>query len=117
MLQEQSASRIPDGGRRPDGVVAGAIILACGLLSLLVVAHHPSIHTHSPSQVLGAIAASTTANEVVHGTLIAFMLALAFGFSIFTVRQGVQHLTSIGGLVPYLAGVMALVAAALCDGF
>src|SRR5476649_800571 len=88
MLQEQSTSRIP------NGIVAGAIILACGLLSLVVIAHHPSIHTHRPSQILGAIATLNTANEIVHGMLIAFMLALAFGFSIFTLRQGVQHLTS-----------------------
>jgi hypothetical protein len=117
MLQEQTTSRIPDGGRSPDGVVAGAIILACGVLSLLVVAHHPSIHTHRPSEILGALATLNAANEIVHGLLIAFMLALAFGFSIFTLRQGVHYLTSIGGLVPYLAGVAAFVAAALCDGF
>jgi len=112
MLHQES---VPS--RVPDGVVAGTMILAVGLLSIAVISHHPVVHSHTPEQLLHDVAASSTMDEIVHGTLIAFMLALAFGFSVFALRQGMHRQTSVAGLLSYLVGAAALSGAGLIDGF
>src|SRR5471032_566686 len=112
MLHEESASLRP-----PDGVLAGAIILASALLSMIVVSHHPTVHTHNSEQILRQVTEVGTMNEIVHGVLLAFMLALAYGFSIFSLRQGMHRQTTVAGLIAYLCGAAAISGAALIDGF
>ncbi|MFN2459429.1 MAG: hypothetical protein ABR591_01855 [Candidatus Velthaea sp.] len=101
----------------PDGVVAGAVILGCGVLSIAVITHHPVVHAHTAAQLMRAIAETGTANRIVHGMLIAFMFALSFGLSTFALRQGMQHPANVAGLIAYLAGAGAVSFAALIDGF
>jgi hypothetical protein len=112
MLQGES---LP--ARTPDGVFPGAVILTCGLLSIAVVTHHPTVHAHTPAQLFADIASLSVADEIVHGILIAFMFALTFGFSVFAMRQGLHRLTSLAGLLGYGAGALALCGAGLIDGF
>jgi hypothetical protein len=103
--------------RIPNGVFPGAVILTCGLLSIVVVTHHPTVHAHSPAQLFAGINAVGPADEIVHAVLIAFMLALTFGFSVFAMRQGMTRLTSLAGILSYGLGALALCGAGLIDGF
>ena len=100
----------------PDGRLAGYLLLCCALLSIAVVSHHPTIHTHVASNLLHDVVALSAADMVVHGFLIAFMFALTYGMVIFSLRQG-PRLTSIGGLLFYIAGSGAVLIALLIDGF
>lgn len=101
----------------PDGTVAGILLVACGILSVAVVSHHPVAHGHSHGAVLRQIAALSTMDELVHGTLIVFMLALAYAACVFALRRGLRDQTALAGLVCYLIGIAAVLGAALTDGF
>ena len=56
-------------------------------------------------------------DRLVHGTLIAIMGVLLYGFAIFSVRRGMHRQTSVAALIAYAAGIAAVIGAALIDGF
>ena len=104
-------------GAAPDGVVAGWLFLASALVTLVAVAHHPTLHVHRAAQVPGEIARLTSLDEVVHGTLIAVTFALMYAATVFALRRGLSDQTVLGGLVAYAAGSSGITTAALIDGF
>ncbi len=82
-----------------DAKPAGYAIGVSTVLILVFVAHHPVATIHDRSDVLQSILQIETMDRLVHGGLIALMLAV------------------LTGLICYLVGCIATIGAALLDGF
>lgn len=89
---------------RGDRAAGIALIGAAGL-SVLAMAHHPT------SFSAGAMIA------IVHGAMILFAGMLAFGFTHFARRRGLDRPLVLAGLVAYAIGTFAGIGAATVNGF
>jgi len=103
--------------QRPSGAIAGVAIAVAALLTLISIAHHPTVHALKPAEAIPAIVAMAPMDRLVHAIVIAAMAAQLFGFAIYSLRRGLWRQSIIGALIAYSIGAAAIVAAALIDGF
>jgi len=96
---------------------AGAAIAAATIVSTIFVALDRSGGGSNPLQILQGIAGLTLLKEAVHGVAIASVCAYAFGYVSLSRRLGLHRPVVLAGLVAYLIGCIAMVAATLLDGF
>ena len=96
---------------------AGAAIATATIVSTIFVALDRSGGGSNPLQILQGIAGLTLLKEVVHGVAIASVCAYAFGYVSLSRRLGLHRPLVLAGLVAYLIGCVAMVAATLLDGF
>lgn len=87
------------------------------MLSIAAVSLHPTVRAASPEHLLQRVVVAGPMDEAVHGTLIAFLAALTYGFCIFVLTQRRSRALGLAGLVCYVSGAGALTVAALIDGF
>ena len=85
------------------------------LLMLFAMAHHPTGVAHAAS--LEAMSRGATLSAWVHGTLIASMLVVLWGFLALAQSLGWRSRRTRIGLVAYAFGTTFLVGAALVSGF
>ncbi len=113
-----TANEVPDGaGTAGEGRIAGIVLLAATLLSILMMAHHPSATTHDPDSLAADIAGSATLSRVVHGVLIALIGAELYAFVVFSGRLAQGRSAARAGFVAYAIGAGAMIGAALISGF
>lgn len=92
-----------DAGRNDR--VAGGILVAASLASMLVMAHHPS---DAHQMAMG---------QIVHGAMIAIVGLTALGLVQFARALGLDRLTVLGGLIAYAVALFADTGAATINGF
>ena len=97
--------------------VAGWAIIGSALLTLVAIMHHPTVHNASPAEVLSRIGAISGHDRVIHGAVMVFLLALLFGFTVFSRRLGLDRTLPLIGLIAFAAASVALGGAAVVDGF
>lgn len=85
--------------------IAGSALIGAAAVSVLAMAHHP---THVDA---GAM------NGLVHGTMIAVQLAIAFGYAHFALRRGARRPAILAGLIAYAASAVVTIGAATINGF
>lgn len=56
-------------------------------------------------------------DQIVHAVVIATMLGMLYGFTVYALRRGIFRGAVIGGLIAFTFGVAATLGAALIDGF
>lgn len=100
-----------------DAKTAGAVIVAASLLALLMMAHHPSGSTRDIAAFVAESARIGALNRFVHGTLIALLGALLFGFADFSRGFGGGRPLVRAALIAYAIGVGADIGAASINGF
>jgi len=110
-------SSLPAPVAAPGGRSAGIVIVASALLTIFAVAHHPTLRAKTPESVIAGMVALAPSDMVVHGSLIAIIIALVAGFAVFTVRLGLNEQSAIAAFVVFSLGAFAVVGAALIDGF
>jgi len=110
-------SSLPAPSVDPSGKTAGIVIVASALLTIFAVAHHPTLRAKTPESVIAGMVALAPIDMVVHGSLIAIVIALIAGLAVFTVRLGLNEQSAIAAFVVYSLGAFAVVSAALIDGF
>ncbi|WP_332641001.1 hypothetical protein [Brevundimonas sp.] len=93
--------------------LAGGLIIAATLGSLVLMLHHPT-SLDGPDD--GLLMGDWT-NSGVHGGMIACLLMLRFGFSDWALRLGRDHASVRAGAMAFDAGMTAFIAAALVNGF
>lgn len=93
--------------------LAGGLIIAATLGSLVLMLHHPT-SLDGPDD--GLLMGDWT-NTGVHGGMIACLLMLRFGFSEWARRLGRDHASVRAGAMAFDAGMTAFMAAALVNGF
>lgn len=103
--------------RLPSGRAAGAALAVASVLTVALMANHPHVHAHDPAEFIDATSRQAPANAFVHGSLIALMGVLVFGYSCLSSRLGMGSPCVRAGLIAYLLGVVAVIPAALTDGF
>jgi hypothetical protein len=108
----QPAADQPGPSQRPAGIV----ILAGSILSVFAMAHHPSVSA-SGAAAMAEMAREAGLAGLVHGTLIAMMVAMIYGFWVFAERLDLSAGVVRLGTVSYVAGVGAMIGAALISGF
>lgn len=114
-MQHQRPASFDDGA--PSGTAAGIAIALCALATIFAVAHHPTVSARAPTEVMTGMLRVAAADRIVHGTLIAIMAVLLYGFVVFSLRRGLDRETTVAGLVAFAIGVASLIGAAVIDGF
>jgi hypothetical protein len=97
----------PANASAPPGKIAGYVIGACALLTIVANGMLSMAGPHPAFEVFRAV----------HGTLIASMIALLYGFVVYSLRRGLRSDAVVAGLVAYGIGAGATIAAALIEGF
>lgn len=90
--------------RNADRIAGGALIAAAAA-SMIAMAHHPTV-VHD-----GALAG------IVHGAMIAVLMANGFGFAYFALRRGAGRPAILAGLIAYLISLFAHLGSATINGF
>ncbi len=96
---------------------AGALLIGASILEIAAMAHHPSVHAHDIAALLVQLQALSAVSAWVHGVLIALMLTVFFALTEFAWQRGITRPAIRAGLIAYAAGVVAMMGAALVDGF
>jgi hypothetical protein len=89
---------------RARSYTAGALLVAGSILEVIAMGHHPSVRTADVAAAVAAITALKTLSGVVHGILIALMLAIAYALSEFVQRRGMDRPLIRAGAISYGAG-------------
>ena len=100
-----------------NDITAGLILIFSVLGSFIAAAHHPVIKARGTNEFFARLKESSFTDRLVHGLLIAFIVAQLFAFCRFTRRQGVDRAPVLLGLILYALGAVAMIGAALVDGF
>ena len=96
---------------------AGALLIGASILEIGAMAHHPTAHAHDMAALLVQLQALSAVSAWVHGVLIALMLTVFFALTEFACQRGITRPAIRAGLIAYAAGVVAMLGAALVDGF
>ena len=113
-----TANEVQNGsGTGGEARIAGIVLVAATLLSILMMAHHPSASTHDPASLAADIASTATLSRVVHGVLIALIGFELYAFVVFAGRLPAGRSAARAGLVAYAIGAGAMIGAALISGF
>jgi hypothetical protein len=97
--------------------VAGIVIAVCAALSIVAIAAHPQVTTHSRGDLLAQVIALGPMDRFVHGALMVMVVALVWGLAVFSIRLGFTRATVLAGFIAYTLGAMAWIGAMLIDGF
>lgn len=96
---------------------AGIIIAVSTLTSLFMMMHHPTVTTKGMAGQVAEVQNESFLNHAVHGSLILFVMLTLAAFSIYSYHRGKNHLAVSIAHLFYFVGSMAMVAAALINGF
>jgi hypothetical protein len=104
-------------GSAGEARIAGTVLVAATLLSILMMAHHPTAGTHDAAALAADIAGSATLSRVVHGVLIALIAFELYAFIVFSAQIARGRSAARAAIVAYAIGAGAMVGAALISGF
>ena len=100
-----------------DTRAAGVLMLAAAVLSIVFVALDPVVDAATSRGILEGIVANTAMHRLVHAVELACVLSLAFGFTSLAARTGLRRPAVLGACIAYIVGCLAMVGAAITDGF
>src|ERR1700742_3591601 len=104
-------------GTAGEARTAGIVLVATTLLSILMMAHHPTASTHEPASLAADITSTATLSRVVHGVLIALIGVELYAFLVLSGRIVLGRSAARAGFVAYSIGAGAMMGAALISGF
>lgn len=97
--------------------LAGWTLVVAAVLSLVAMSHHPVGHGADPGAIMRSILEIAATSAVVHGSLIALMLATAWALLELSAWRGFSSALVRAALPLYVIGVLAMIVAALVNGF
>jgi hypothetical protein len=95
---------------------AAITLIVVNVLSVVVMAHHPTASTHSALGFIQSLVAMRSLNQWVHGVLIATTLITGLCLLEFSVHN-LKQIHVRNGMVLYALGALAMAVAALTNGF
>lgn len=104
-------------GTAGEARIAGIVLVAATLLSILMMLHHPTAGTHEAASLAADLAGKATLSRVVHGVLIALIGVELYAFVVFAGRISQGRSAARAGIVAYAIGAGAMIGAALISGF
>jgi hypothetical protein len=96
---------------------AGIVLASCAALAVVAIAFHPFVTVRGTAPALAQIREFALVDRLVHGSLIVVSVGLFFGLVVFAVQRGLQRELVLTGLIAYVIGLIAVIGAALIDGF
>jgi hypothetical protein len=103
--------------RQASPRLAGYAIAIASVLSVALMAHHPSVHHHDIASALDEIVRMSWTARVVHGALIASMLVVSCALLELSAWLGLHRISVRAAIVSYMIGTIAMIGAALISGF
>jgi hypothetical protein len=110
----------PNPTERGTDRIAAALIALGVLLSLVLVLHHPVLHSGhgaTPGAVADAISRLAVMDEAVHGLLMLVACGQAVGYYFFAARIGLRRPLAVAGFFFFALSIAILVVPATLDGF
>ena len=105
------------GPALPDQRSAGALMLVAAIASIVFVAIDPVAGGDDARAILQSMTANAPMHRIVHAVEMACLFGLAFGMASLAARLGAQRPVVRAGAMAYLAGSLAMLGAAVVDGF
>jgi hypothetical protein len=96
--------------------IAALMLIGAPLLGILGMAHHPSVHAHGAAELAAGLKRSAELAALVHGFLIAVLIATLWALTEFSVWRGLRRALVRLALLTYGVGVLLMVCAALVSG-
>jgi len=100
-----------------DTRAAGILLALAAVVSIAFVALDPEVRATTSRTILEALVANAPMHRLVHAVELACVAALGFGFVSLASRLGWRRPAVLGASLTYLVGCIAMVAAAVTDGF
>ena len=100
-----------------DSRASGYVLVICSVLSVVIMTHHPVVHSDNLKDFVHEIQSKNTVNSLVHGSLIVLMGLLFFGFTELASCLGLSNPWVRLGLISYGIALIAMTIAALLGGF
>lgn len=97
--------------------IAGFVIAVSSILSIAIIAHHPTINASEISSQVTEVMAEMKLNNMVHGSLIGLLFLNLSAFTIYSTMRGLQNLLVVLALLAYLMSTIMMAGAALMNGF
>ena len=107
----------PASVERIDTRTAGLLMLASAIVSIVFVALDPVVTANTSRAILEGIVANAPMHRLVHAVELACVLGLAFGFTSLAASTGAHRPAVQGAWIAYVVGCVAMVGAAVTDGF
>lgn len=105
------------GTTHVDTRAAGLLMLASAIASIAFVALDPEVTATTSRAILEGIVANGPMHRMVHAIELACVLGLASGFASLAASTGTRRFAVRGALIAYVVGCVAMVIAAITDGF
>ena len=96
---------------------AGVLMLTATVLSIVFVALDPGFNADTSRTLLEGMVAVGPMHRIVHAVELACVLSLMFGFTTLAARTGLRRPAVLGACIAYAVGCLAMVGAAITDGF
>ncbi len=116
-MNTQESARPPAIAAHVDTRAAGFLMLTATVVSIVFVALDPVVAADTSRTILEGIVANGPAHRLVHAVELACVLSLAFGFTSLAARMGLRRPAVLGACIAYVVGCVAMVGAAITDGF
>ena len=100
-----------------DTRAAGILMLTATVVSIAFVALDPVVVGGTSRAILEGIVANRSTHRIVHAVELACVLSLMFGFASLAARTGLRRPAVLGACIAYVVGCLAMVGAAITDGF
>lgn len=110
MMQSEA---VPIKGLR----TAGFILVALPLLSLLVLAHHPTVAAHDVHEAVHQLAAVAGFAALVHGLLIAAQCGILYALLTWLGSRSLANPLPRAAAIMLIVGTIGVLGAAIIDGF
>jgi hypothetical protein len=95
---------------------AGMILIACAVMSVVLLANHPGGQPHDFAEVLKDEAANQAMDAIIHGSFILVMALQFVCFAVFGARLGTSRMAVLAALTFTAAGYAAMSASMIADG-
>ena len=100
-----------------DTRAAGILLALAAVVSIVFVALDPEVRASTSRSILEAVVANASVHRLVHAVELACVACLGFGFVSLASRLGLRRPAVIAACLAYLFGCIAMVVAAVTDGF
>jgi hypothetical protein len=100
-----------------DTRAAGVLLALAAVVSIVFVALDPEVAAKTSRAILEALVANAPMHRMVHAVELACVACLGLGFVSLAARIGLRRPAVIAACLTYLVGCIAMVVAAVTDGF
>jgi len=100
-----------------SGRLPGLVLIGSAAAAIVGMLHHPTGHGATGAELAESLVEAGPMLRLVHGAMIALLLALTYGVTGYAIRRGLDRPLVLLGLITFVAGIFVMLPAPLLDGF